>query len=110
MNEQINPVLNHNWAKDLQAKSVSKEVDEAISRSREASVSSLDPSLLQDRIAHLVTTGQGHFLAVPNTGGYYRGRRATMAHINLASDRRPQNRRTRTVSMSPPVGAIWIGV
>ena len=54
MNEQINPELNKNWAKDLHEKAVSLEVDEAISRSRAASVTglcSIDPSL-QHRLAN----------------------------------------------------------
>ena len=54
MNEQINPELNKNWAKDLHEKTVSLEVDEAISRSRAASVTglcSIDPNL-QQRLAN----------------------------------------------------------
>ena len=43
MNEQINPELNKNWATDLHEKSVSPEIDEAISRSRAASIVSIDP-------------------------------------------------------------------
>ena len=47
MNEQINPEFNKNWAKDLHEKSVSPEVDEAISRSRAASLCSIDPNIHQ---------------------------------------------------------------
>ena len=112
INEQINPSINHNWAKDLEAKSVSEEVDAAISRSREASIGSLDPNLL---VAPTGTVAaQGNFLPIPegrSAAGHFlhhHHRRATMAHIHL--DRNLSQPRTRTLSMSPPVGAIWIGV
>lgn len=115
MNEQINPVNNKNWAQDLHDKSVSPEIDEAITRSRAASIVSIDPSL-QARLANhpMMMLQQPNTLAVP--GGVYslQGggiRRATVADIHHhAGGQLGRIARTRTTSMSPPVGTIWIGV
>ena len=117
INSQINPELNRNWAKDLHEGTVDPEIDEAITKSRSASICSIDPSL-QERLAnhsmiHANMGGPGpNFLAVP---GYYGTRRATLATLAIPPRslqvRGPDGqRRERTYSMSPPVGAIWIGV
>ena len=81
-------------------------------RSREASVCSFDPHLrdILQRGAFLHTQhhvqGVGGFLAVPVVGR--RERRATFAHIEVAPG--ISGRRSRTISVSPPVGALWMGV
>ncbi len=113
MNEQINPVINKNWAQALHERTVSPEVDEAVSRSRAASICSIDPHW-QTRLANhsMVVPAQGgggHLLAVPSyLGG---SRRATLANIHQNFDGHSRGgRRARTMSMSPPVGTMWIGV
>ena len=114
INSQINPELNRNWAKDLHEHTIDPEIDEAISKSRSASICSIDPSL-QERLANhtmlTATSPSPHFMAVP---GYYGTRRATLATLAVTprAFHGPGGhpRRERTVSMSPPVGAIWIGV
>lgn len=111
MNEQINPVNNKNWAQDLHKKLVLPEIDEAISRSRAASIVSIDPSL-QARLANHPMM----MLQQPNTlsGAYNLQagiRRATVADIHHQTrGQLGRIARTRTTSMSPPVGTIWIGV
>ena len=119
INSQINPELNRNWAQDLHERTVDPEIDEAITKSRSASICSIDPSL-QERIANHTMIGPSqagpNFLVPP---GYYGARRATLATLGVPvrslpsmpnQQQQQQSRRERTYSMSPPVGAIWIGV
>jgi len=106
MNQQINPERNKDWAKDLQDKTVTAEVEEAISRSRAASVCSLDP-ILTARFATMGVLGGG-----PSGFGLaYGARRATLANIHEQAESNDQQmRRNRAMSVAPPMGTIWIGV
>jgi hypothetical protein len=110
INEQINPEFNHQWASDLENKSVSSEIEEVISRSRTASTSTLENA---DEHYHSPIPLHGGLLAVPGIYGR-RGnpsRRNTVATIetNLAGGA-SHIQRARTISMNPPVSALWIGV
>ena len=75
INSQINPELNLNWAQDCHEGSVDPEIDKVISKSRSASICSIDPSL-QGRIV------SANFLAVPPPPGFY-PRRATLATLAI---------------------------
>lgn len=124
INAQINPELNKNWAQDLHEKAVDPEIDEVITRSRQASICCLDPKSHEQLMnGSGVITSDGVFLAIPRPllGGETRrnsmstipesGRLPEFPSRSTQDVRRgQQSRRTRTVSMNPPAGVIWIGV